>query len=310
MYEHIVQAVQALPWAILPEKLAVIREILILRTQGRELSAEEIKERIEAARPGERTMISGGTQIAVIPVVGTLLPRGNMLLEASGAASVQRLTGQFRAALADPEVGSIVLDIDSPGGQVGGIEELATEIYQARGPAGKPITAVANTLAASAAYWLASAAGELVVTPSGEVGSIGVFAVHQDVSVALDKLGVKMTLISAGKYKTEGNPFEPLGEEAQGAVQARINDYYDMFTAAVARGRGVSQADVINGFGEGRVVGAEQAVRLGMADRVATIDQVLSELAGKRQNGQRARAEMEDRARRLRAFSRGNGKVA
>lgn len=302
MYEHIVQAVQALPWAILPEKLAIIREILILRTKGERLTADEIKAELEAARP-ERTTITGGQGVAVIPVVGTLIPRGNLLMEASGAASVQRLTTQFRLALADPEVGSILLDIDSPGGQVGGIEELANEIYQARGQ--KPITAIANGLAASAAYWIAAAADELVVTPSGEVGSIGVFAMHQDISVALDNLGVKMSLISAGKYKTEGNPFETLGEEARGAVQGRVDDYYDMFTKAVARGRGVSQADVTGGFGEGRVVGAKQAVKLGMADRVATIDQVIDKLMARRKSKTATVADDTDfRQRRLRALSR------
>jgi signal peptide peptidase SppA len=164
---------------------------------------------------------------------------------------------------------------------------------------------VANTLAASAAYWLASAASELVVTPSGEVGSIGVFAIHEDYSAALDRVGVKVSLISAGKYKTEGNPFEPLGEEAQAAVQGTVNDYYDMFIRAVARGRGVSQADVIAGFGEGRVVMAEQAVRLGMADRVATIDEVIGGLQAGSSKGKQVRADDgEDRLRRLRAYSR------
>jgi signal peptide peptidase SppA len=303
MYEHVIQAVQALPWAILPEKLAIIREIIVLRAGGYRPTPEEIKAELEAARPGERAVISGGSAIAVIPVVGTLIPRGNMLMEMSGAVSVQQLTRIFRTALNDPEVGSIVLDLDSPGGQVGGIEELATEIYQARGQ--KPITAVANGLAASAAYWLASAASELVVTPSGEVGSIGVFAMHQDVSAALDKMGVKITLIAAGKYKTESNPFEPLGEEAQGAVQARVDDYYNAFTKAVARGRGVNQADVIAGFGEGRVVGAQQAVRLGMADRVATIDEVINGLQADNSKRKPIKADDADfRQRRARALGR------
>src|SRR3990172_13252741 len=132
-------------------------------------------EKLEGAR-SERTMGSGGNAVAVIPIVGTLIPRGNMLLESSGAVSVQRVTAAFRAALNDPEVGSILLDIDSPGGQVGGIEELSNEIYQARGQ--KPITAVANTLAASAAYWLARAAGELVGAPSGGGGGIGGVSIH------------------------------------------------------------------------------------------------------------------------------------
>lgn len=312
MYDHVIQAVQALPWAILPEKLAVIQEILTRRARGEKWTNEEIRARLEdtEARAGDRTLISGGSAIAIIPIVGTLIPRGNMMTEMSGSASVQRLQAQFRTALADPEVGSIVLDIDSPGGQVGGIEEFASEIYQARGQ--KRIVAVANTLAASAAYWLASAASELVVTPSGEVGSIGVFTVHQDVSAALDKLGVKMTLISAGKYKTEGNPFEPLGEEALGAAQSLVNEFYEMFTGAVARGRGVNQAAVVDGFGEGRLVSAEQAVRLGMADRVATIDQVINQLQTDSSPRKALRADdfspeldADFRQRRLRALSRG-----
>lgn len=302
MYEHIVQAAQALPWAILPEKLAIIRQILIMRANGERLTADEIKAELEAAR-AERTTVTGGQGVAVIPIVGTLIPRGNLLMEASGAVSVQRLTASFRAALNDPDVGSILLDIDSPGGQVGGIEELANEIYQARGQ--KPVTAIANGLAASAAYWIASAADELVVTPSGEVGSIGVFAMHEDVSAAMETLGVKISLISAGKYKTEGNPFEPLGEEARAAVQGRVDDYYEMFTKAVARGRGVSQADVTGGFGEGRLVGAKQAVKLGMADKVATIDQVISKMMSSRPKRQQAKADDTNfRQRRLRAFSR------
>jgi ClpP class serine protease len=88
--------------------------------------------------------------------------------------------------------------------------------------------------------------------------------------------GVKTTLISAGKYKTEGNPYEPLSDEARAAMQAMVDDYYGMFTRAVAKGRGVSVDAVRNGFGEGRMVSASQAVKNGMADRVATLDQVLA----------------------------------
>ncbi len=140
-----------------------------------------------------------------------------MLMESSGGTSVQGVARQFRAAMADPDIGRVILDVDSPGGQVGGVEELAREIYQARGQ--KPVTAIANGLAASAAYWIATAADEFVVTPSGQVGSIGVFGMHQDVSAALEKDGVKVTMVSAGKYKTEGNPFEPLTDEARAAMQ-------------------------------------------------------------------------------------------
>ena len=179
-----------------------------------------------------------------------------------------------------------------------GVEELSAEIFQARGQ--KPITAVANSLAASAAYWIATAADELVVTPSGEVGSIGVFAAHEDVSGMLEQAGVKVNLVSAGRYKTEGNPFEPLTEEARASIQGRVDEYYEQFVSAVARNRGVKRSEVRNGFGEGRVVGAKQAVSLGMADRVGTLDETINRaLGGRRSRGARA-DDLDYRQRRLR----------
>ena len=107
-------------------------------------------------------------------------------------------------------------------------------------------------MAASAAYWLASAANEVIITPSGEVGSIGVLAAHQDVSAAMDRDGIKTTLVSAGRYKTEGNPFEPLTDDARGYLQSRVDDYYGMFIRAVADHRRVKIDAVRDGFGSGR----------------------------------------------------------
>lgn len=272
--QYLFNAIYSTPWAVLPEKLAVILAVAQRHALGERLDPAEVQAITQAAATRQQT--AGRGAVAVIPVVGTLIPRGDMLLESSGAVSAQRVTAGFRAALADQQVGSIVLDIDSPGGSVAGIEELAGEIYAARGQ--KPIVAVANTLAASAAYWLAAAAGELVVSPSAEVGSIGVFAAHTDLSAAYEQAGVKMTLVAAGKYKTEGSPYAPLDDAARAAIQGRVNDYYDAFTKAVARGRGVNVADVRGGFGEGRVVGAKEAVKLGMADRVDTLDGTIARL--------------------------------
>lgn len=299
-YARILEAVMETPWAILPSKLAIIRDLLAYRAAGHLLSDEEIKERLqpEAAHRGRR--LAAGGHVAVLPLVGTIIPRGNILSESSGAVSAQRFAGAFREAVANDDVGHIVLDVDSPGGQVGGIEELAREIFEARGT--KPITAVANHTAASAAYWVASAADELVVSPSSEVGSIGVFAMHQDISQFMENEGVKTTLISAGEFKTEGNPFEPLGEVALGAIQGRVDDYYNLFINAVARHRNVAPQAVREGFGRGRVVGAEEAIQAGMADRVATIDQVINGIAA--QSPARMRADKEFRQRRLRAASR------
>jgi capsid assembly protease len=295
-YERIMGAVTALPWAILPAKLAAIQAVLLLRAQGERLTEEEIQARVGAAlaRPA---VVGGGAGLAVLPLVGTIVPRGGMFTEASGAVSVSQFAQQLRQALSDPDIGAIVIDVDSPGGQVGGVAELADELFAARGR--KPIVAQVNHLAASAAYWLASAADQVVVSPSGEVGSIGVFAMHQDVSQALEREGVRVNLISAGRYKVEGNPFGPLTDEARQAMQGRVDEYYEMFVSAVARQRGAKRSDVRDGFGEGRVVGAAQAVRLGMADRVATLDETVARLAGGRRRG-RMSASVDFRRRRLR----------
>lgn len=298
-YARILRLVNEMPWAILPSKLAVIRDLLAFRAAGGQLTAEEVNTRLEAASK-ERAGRGNGKGVAVLPLVGTIIPRADLISESSGAVSVQRFTRALREAVTSKDVGGIVIDVDSPGGQVGGVSELANEIFKARGQ--KRITAVANGLAASAAYWIAAAADELVVTPTGQVGSIGVFAMHEDVSGLLEREGVAVNLISAGRYKVEGNPFEPLSDEARGAIQAQVDDYYNIFTSDVARFRGVSQSAVIDGFGEGRVVGSQAAMQSGMVDRVATMDEVIADMVGDvgAKNG-RSKAY---RKQRLRAVSR------
>ena len=172
----------------------------------------------------------------------------------------------------------IVFDVDSPGGEVEGVPELAEEIGKSRGQ--KKTIAVANSVAASAAYWLAAPPGELVVIPSGQVGSIGVFVAHEDVSKQLDAAGVKVSLISAGKFKVDGNPYEPLSDSAREDLQGKVDSFYGMFVKSVARGRGVSQASVREGFGQGRMVMAADAVDSKMADRIATMDETIARVSG------------------------------
>ena len=120
----------------------------------------------------------------------------------------------------------------------------------------------------------------------------------------LEREGVKVNFISAGKHKVEGNPYEPLTDEARGAIQARVDEYYSMFVSAVAKGRGVKPADVRGGFGEGRTVGAREAVSLGMADSVATLDETIARMSrGARRRG--ASASLDTRQRRLRLAGMG-----
>jgi signal peptide peptidase SppA len=273
-YQHIVAHVRDTPWAILPAKLVAILDFISIKAAGGNLTAEEIEQRIGAGRrPTART----AGAIAVLPLYGVISQRMNMMSAASGGTSIEQFTSGFRSALADPQVGAIVLDVDSPGGSVQGVAELADEIH--RGGRQKQIIAVANSMSASAAYWIGSAANELVVTPSGEVGSIGVLAAHQDVSEAQEKIGVKTSLVSAGKYKTEGNPFEPLTDEARAYIQARVDEHYGMFLKSVATQRKVSLDTVRDGFGQGRMVGAKAAVKLGMADSIGTLDETIARLS-------------------------------
>jgi signal peptide peptidase SppA len=282
-------------WAVLPSVLDAMAGV----------AAGEARGSVSAADRFAATSQRAGV-VAVLPIVGLITQRETLFSAFFGGTSTARFTTLLRQALADPDVHAIVLDLDSPGGSVYGVEELATEIYRARGR--KPVTAVANSLAASAAYWVASAAGELVVTPGGEVGSIGVYAVHEDLSKRAEMLGMKVTYISAGKYKTDGAAFVPLAAGARSRMQQRVDDYYSLFVGAVARGRGASTADVRNGFGEGRVVGAREAVSLRMADRVATLDEAITGAASRSRSasGRSALHQLPDtvdrdlRARRLR----------
>jgi signal peptide peptidase SppA len=277
-YAHVIALVREQPWAIRRERLLVITDLLRFRASGERLTEEEIAARIGAG-PARRESERPAGAVAVIPVYGVINQRADLMSEMSGGTSIERLARDFRAAIADSSVRAVLFDISSPGGGVYGVAELADEIRAARGK-GKPIVAVANAMAASAAYWIASAVDELVVTPSGEVGSIGVYAAHQDVSEMMTAEGVKVTLLSAGEGKTDGNPFEPLSERARQDIQSRVEDYYGMFVRAVAKGRGVS-SDVVRKTWKARVVGASEAVELGMADRVDTFDATLRRLLGR-----------------------------
>jgi signal peptide peptidase SppA len=287
-YDRVLTAAYSMPWAIQPEKLQAILAFLALKATGQAPHAADVAEihaaSLVAAQRADALASAGAGSVAVLPLFGLISHRASMMGDISGprGTSTDKFTAAFRQAVNDPNCKAIVIDVDSPGGTVEGVPELADEIYRARGK--KPITAVADCLMASAAYWISAAASELVCSPSSMVGSIGVYSAHEDDSQMLEAEGVKITLISAGKYKTEGNPYEPLGDEAQSAMQSMVDEFYGMFVKSVAKGRAVKVEDVRAGFGEGRVVTAQQAVKLGMADRIATLDQVLSKYGVSRGN--------------------------
>ena len=198
----------------------------------------------------------------------------------------------FQAAIDDPQVGRVILDIDSPGGQVDGIPETAARIREGRER--KPVDAVVNTMAASAAYYLAAQATSIIGSESSVAGSIGVYAMHVDWSAANEREGVTPSYIEApeGGYKTEGHPNAPLGDEARQHMQGIVNEFYGMFVRDVARGRGVSEGAVRNDYGKGRMFTAAEARKRGMIDRIGSLDDTLARLSGQgRATGNRAAAE-------------------
>ena len=287
----------ATPWALMPERLSAVTAV-IARWSGDTRASDEVMHSVAAdrnARDARRqsSVSNSGGGIAVLQLYGIVTQRGNMVDDVSGpgTASTQQFSNILRAALQDETVSQILIDIDSPGGSVYGVAELADEIVSAR--AQKPVVAIANSLAASAAYWIGCSASEFYVTPGGEVGSIGVWQAHQDYSKAMDEAGVKTTLISAGKFKVEGNPYAPLDEEAQGFMQSRVDDYYAAFTKAVAKGRGVPISQVRDGMGQGRVLGADAALASSMVDGIATFENVVKKMR------RDARAQIKPNASRL-----------
>jgi signal peptide peptidase SppA len=273
------------PWALMPERLQAMAGVLTRWSAGEPPTDEAMfqiqSERVLRDTRKQMAAANAGSGIAVLPLYGVVTQRGNMVDDISGpgSTSTQQFTSALRQVLTDDTVGQILIDIDSPGGSVYGVAELASEIVKAR--AQKPVVAVANSLAASAAYWIGCSASEFYVTPGGEVGSIGVWQAHFDYSKALEEEGVKPTLISAGKFKVEGNPYVPLDPQAQAFMQSRVDDYYNAFIQAVAVGRGVSVDDVRNGMGEGRVLGADAALAQRMVDGIASFDDVLARMQAK-----------------------------
>lgn len=291
-HERACQYVETSAWMLHPATLSTIIQIIGERASGYRPTKEEIAERI-ATLGRERAVDDedrpSGGPVRVIPISGTLVPHSGMFADVSEEGrAVEDIRAEMRAAMNDDEVQAILLDVDSPGGSAELIPELASDIRAMREE--KPITAIANTFAASAAYYLASQANEVVVTQSGYVGSIGVYTIHDDLSAKLEADGISKTIISSGKFKVEGNPFQPLSDEARDYRQEQIDEIYKLFVADVAKGRGVKASDVEADFGQGRMVQAAKAVERGMADRVATFDQTLKRLEKSRPASSTTRA--------------------
>lgn len=202
--------------------------------------------------------------VAIIPITGTLINRFSRSY--SFVTGYNFVRSQLNAALADEDVKGIILDVNSYGGEASGCFELSDEIRAAREQ--KPILAVVDSSAYSAGYALASAASKIAVTSSGGVGSIGVIAMHVDMSKMLDDAGIKVTLIYESKHKADGNPYEPLAEDVRVEIEAGIKKSYNNFVGLVAKNRGIDEKKVRET--ESRTYRADDAITLGLIDAIAS----------------------------------------
>jgi signal peptide peptidase SppA len=271
-YARILMAVASEIWAMQPEKLEAMVAFLAMQAEGGKFDARDIEARIAPQTAAAVARRDGA--VAILPLRGVIANRMNMLTEFSGGTSSEAFAATFRQAATDETVKAIVLDVDSPGGAVQGTEELSALISSFRGS--KPIVAQVNATAASAAYWIASSADEIVLTPTGWVGSIGVMTAHDDISAALERAGVKKTIISSAEFKNEAASHLPLTDAARAHIEQQCSFFDAMFVDRIAANRGVAASTVRSDFGQGRMVIGADAVSRRMADRIATMDETLA----------------------------------
>lgn len=269
---------------------AITREALerIVGVAKRNLSFNELNTEVRNALqvrdgepfPGSRRTDTRGS-VAIIPIIGSIVPRGGYFSSWSSAASIATIAKDLSVAIEDPTVSAIVLNIDSPGGDITGVSELATYIYESRGK--KPIVAYVYGLGASAAYWIATAAGRIVAADTSEVGSIGVVSTYTDWSEWDKKNGLnEIEIVSSQSPKKRLSPSSVAG---RAEVQRVVDDLADIFISAVARYRGVTSDKVVSDFGEGGVMVASRALSAGMIDEVGSLEKILSQLNTPLKNG-------------------------
>ena len=268
MLPHLASRLFGTPLLVHRAKLDVILAVLGDRLNIQPPAAD-------LALPGPRNMPSGTPGIAVIPVHGTLVKRTAGLDAASGLTSYTEIAAMLDSALADPQVAGILLDIDSPGGEASGSFELARRVREAS--AVKPVWAVANDSAYSAAYAIGSAANRLIVSETGGVGSIGVIALHIDQSVKDANDGYRYTAVTAGTHKNDFSPHQPLTDEAKAELQAEVDRLYGLFVDHVASMRTLSSDDV-RSTEAGLYFGAN-AIAAGLADAVGTFESALTDFS-------------------------------
>ena len=260
------------PLLVARPKLEVILGVVARKLAGETLATPP-PANVDAGMTGGLQIVEG---IAILPVLGTLVRRSSYIGAASGLTSYHDIEAMAEAAFADPQVRAVLLEIDSSGGEAGGVFDLAQRLRQLAQTSGKPLWAIADEAALSAAYAIACAADRLWLTRTAEVGSIGVVAVHIDESVADAKAGLNYTFLHAGAHKVDGHPHAPLPAPVAADIQADIEQLHDQFIALVAGFRRLTP-EVVRAT-EARVYRGEAALQVGLADQIGTRAEAITAL--------------------------------
>lgn len=273
---HVADRLLNTPLLLAPAKAELILHVLQGRLSTDTIQVGPLSEEANAfrgrpTREGDHMYaVENGT--AIIPIIGSLVNRGSWIGANSGMVSYEGLSAQLERAASDPDVKRVFLDIDSGGGEAGGMLSLSKQIRALN--AVKPVTAFVNDVAASAAYGIAAAAGEIVVSETSIVGSIGVVFLHLDRSGEIEQAGIKPTFIHAGAHKVDGHPFGALEESVRADIQARVDTTYGKFVADVAMGRKNLTEQEIRAT-EAKIYSGQEAITVGLADRIGTLKQSL-----------------------------------
>ncbi len=265
------------PWAVMPDTLREIQSIYVARMTGNARDLIEVEAALGRPMDNQHKNYEVIDGVAVIPVHGVIAKRANLFSAISGGVSTELVARDLQTALDDRSVQSILLDIDSPGGSVDGLPELANMIFESRDQ--KKIVALANGTMASAAYWIGSAATDVYASSeTTAVGSIGVVATHTDVSAAQAAEGVKTTEIYAGKFKRIATQYETLTEDGKASIQAQVDYLYSVFVGAVAKHRSMATDAVLENMADGRIFIGQQSVDAGLVKSIQTKEQIIGML--------------------------------
>lgn len=255
------------PWAITETALHTILEVAARENEAPEAVAAKLGRQLQNSY--NATERDG---VAIIPVTGPLFRYANIFTAISGASSYELIARDFMSALENPQISSIILDIDSPGGEVNGVSELASMIFEARGT--KPIIAYASGDAASGAYWISSAADEIVVSETSALGSIGVVGIYRGKSAKESTETVEI-VSSQSPHKR----LDPTSDDGRAKLQTRIDAMADVFVSTIARNRSVTADHVLEHYGGGDVMIGAHAVNAGLADRIGSLERLITELS-------------------------------